>query len=80
MVISWNLSGEVDVFGPIKVNIEPQKRIVYSIAMAVSRTRISPNFLNSWILVARRGSVARNVVTAELMMDIPMYAKPAITF
>ena len=47
--------------------------------MAVSRTRISPNFLNSWISVPSRGRVARKVVMAELIMDMPMYAIPAIT-
>lgn len=79
IVINWYLSGELPFFGPMKVNIELQNRMVYRIAMAVSRTRISPNFLNSWISVARRGSVARNVVMAELIMDTPMYASPAIT-
>ena len=78
-VISWYLSGELPFFGPIKVNIELQNRMVYRIAMAVSRTRISPNFLNSWISVPSRGSVARKVVMAELIMDMPMYAMPAIT-
>ena len=28
IVINWNLSGEVPCFGPMKVNIELQKRIV----------------------------------------------------
>ena len=77
-VINWYLSGELPFFGPIKVNIELQNRMVYRIAMAVSRTRISPNFLNSWISVPSRGSVARKVVMAELIMDTPMYAIPAI--
>jgi hypothetical protein len=48
-------------------------------ATSVSMRRISPNLVNSWIHVPRRGRMATMVVMAELMMETPMKEMDAIT-
>ena len=58
--------------GPQRLRKVAQNTTLYRRVTMVSRTKISPNRVNNCISVARSGSVARMVVSAELTMDTPV--------